>query len=468
MLPEKYLTDQDAAEEFKRILSEKPRWKRLVGSQIAEFISRQVSWPLRAAQWRFERAEQEIHLSTALDRASILAGAEDRQYVPIKPTPSYGDAVFLNRGDTDVLIQACTSWVSEDQLTYEVCEPVNVPAGESAIAGVKQLDTLIEYHTITEEKPYFEIRLKKETSVKVSSMSIDVDNGFGYQRWSLYPRLLNAGENTLAYDEFYTSLDELGIRFGNGTSGKIPKVNASVKVIIKLSSGETELIQGQKLTYLNGSTDLNIGLIAAKTYSPIVGGRSREGIESIRKNALYNVLYDDDVVWSADYEFLIKRKWPELLFVNVWGEQEQEKIHGISFDWINKIFISAYSADRPDIEQLIAGELKDPINRRYVPVPVNIKYYTLVIDGVIPRTESKTVVSDKINELLTVNYTLDSPFRLSKVRLHDVYKLLNKTGYFELCEASLNIEIHGDITSNELNDLVCLDLDTSVISIEYN
>jgi len=463
-----YITEEEALEEFKRILSEKPAWKKLTDSQSIDHISRQVTWPLRAAQWRIERAQQEIHISTAVDRSSVLAGAEDRQYVPRKPAPAYGTVFFYNSSESaTVNVQAGTVWYSDDQLPYQLNESVIVAPLETASGDIEQSDTVLIETTISEEKPYYEILLSDSVSSSAASVSVYVDEGLGFQEWTLRPRMLNTNENSLAYDEFYTSLDELGIRFGNGDFGRIPAVNSSVRVVVTVTEGDTELIEGQKLTLFKGSTDPNIGSIEARTSSLITGGREIEGIEEIRRSALYSVLYDDQLVWDNDYEFLIKRRWPEISWLSVWGEQEQEQETGVSLDNINKIFVSAHSSDTPDIQDIIVGELDPPINREYKPVAPNLKPFTVTIAGIVPRTLVASTVQDEITDLLIDSYGIDSLNRKEVFKLKDMYKLMNGTGYFDSDAADLDIAIAGDTTSNGLDDLVYLDIDNSDISITY-
>ncbi|MCV6588689.1 MAG: hypothetical protein OIF57_06630 [Marinobacterium sp.] len=462
-----YVSAAQAEARFKEILGSKPEWKHLVNSQTIEHLSRQVTWPFRQSLHQMERVKQESHISTALDRSSILAGAEDRQYVPRKPSPSRGIAAFANGGSIDVLIEAGSIWLSDDQLQYEVQEAVSVPAGSYATSEIAQVETITKLHTVTELTAYYEIRLDKSQSAKISSLRIEVDEGMGLLEWSLYPRLLNTNEHSRAFDEFYSSLDELGIRFGNGDFGRIPEMNATVKVTLKLTEGESELLPGQNLTFFGDSADPNIGMITAQTQTAITGGRAREGIEEIRNNAIYNVLYDNQLVWDDDYRFSIRRRWPEALWVNVWGEQEQEQVHGLNQAWINKIFISAYSPDNPDVLSEIVTGMEEPMNRAYIAVEPNLKPYHLIIHATVPRTVVRSTAELSIRERLEFAYGLNSPVRLEEIRLHDMYDLLNETGYFTGAGALLTIDIVGDINSNGLDDLVYLDVQGSTIQVQY-
>lgn len=462
-----YISEEDALNEFKRILAEKPSWQKLTDSQTVEHFSRQVTWPLRQALHRLERVQQESHLTTAIDRSSILAGAEDRQYVPRKPSPSRGKAVFTNKGGVDVLVESGTTWVSDDQLTYEVLEAVSVPAGSYAATDIAQLETVLIEHTVTETKPYYEINLEKKQSSQVSDVTIEIDEGMGSLPWTLKPRLLNTDRYSRAYDEFYTALDELSFRFGNSDHGRIPQANARVTISLKLTEGESELLPGQKLGLVGDSADPNIGMISALTQTSVVGGRARETIEEIRRNALYYVLYDHQLVWDDDYLFHIKRRWPEAIWVNVWGEQEQEQVYGFNTDWINNIFISAYSPDNPNILTDIKAGMEAPMNRRYTIVLPNLKPYHVVIKGTIPRSVVRSTAEITVRNLLSVAYGLNSPTKLEAVRLHDMYDILNSTGHFKADGAQLNIQIIGNTSSNGLEDLVYLDVDNSTIDINY-
>ena len=93
------------------------------------------------------------------------------------------------------------------------------------------------------------------------------------------------------------------------------------------------------------------------TANTISGGADQESTEEIRRNSLYYMLYNEEVVWNGDYEFYIRRKHPDINWLNVWGEQEMEAMQGApNPDYINKIFFTAYAPGNSDINNRGTGE----------------------------------------------------------------------------------------------------------------
>ncbi|MGP9633785.1 hypothetical protein ACT3R7_12030 [Halomonas sp. AOP43-A1-21] len=463
---DQFIDEQAAHNEFKRILTGLPGYERLTDSQIVEGMSLFQSWALRQANWRSERVHQEGFLSTASDRSSVLAHSEGRQYVPRKPTPSRGSVAFTNAGAAPVSFPAGSTWLGPNQLPYQLLDDAVIPAGGTAVFEMCQWEDARYAFTVAETSPFYEITLERENSIQVSQLEVRV----GGEVWSMMPRLMNTNGSSRAYDEFYSPLDEIGIRFGNGTFGKMPKGGDSVVVYAKVTRGETELLAGQELRYLSGSDDTNVGRVQARTYTAIVGGKPQEDIEEIRRNALYYPLFDEQLTWRDDYAFQIRRQWPEVVWVNVWGEQEQEKAHGMSLDNIGKIFVSAYAPERPDIMAEITDRLEKPISREYEAVPPNPKPFMVRLKGRIVRSLPKGRVESEVRTLLERHYGKDSRERRSKVKLKDFYRLLNATGYFEQGrneEGDFIVELFGDTSSNGLDDLPYLDWQLSDIKVGY-
>lgn len=459
---EMFIDEDSALEEFKRILISLPGYERLEDSQIVEAMSLFQSWALRHANWRAERAYQEAFLTTASSRSSVLAHAEGRQYIPRKPTPSRGDVRLVNGGSQPVVFPAGTQWVGNNQLPYQNADDIVVPAGGSTTAEFQQTEPQVFRFTVEETEPFYEITLDREASREVAGLSVRV-NG---KRWEYQPRLMNTRGTDLAYDEFYSALDEIGIRFGNGVFGAMPRGGDSVTIEAQMTRGQTELLPGQEMRYLSGSSDNNVGMVEVRTAKAITGGAAREGIEEIRRNALYYPLYDEQLTWRDDYQFTIRRQWPEVVWVNVWGEQEQEAVHGMSLDHIGKIYVSAYAPDRPDVLDEITSHLEAPISREYEAVVPNFKPFTMTLTGRIVRSLPIGRVLSDVKAALMNAYGKDSRERRSEVKLKDFYRLVSSTGHFEM--GDFTIELAGDFAANGLNDVVHLDWDLSTINVGYD
>lgn len=461
------LSPSEAIEKFQQLLADSPSWAKLRDSQLIEHLAIFASWQYRSALWRLERARQEAFLSTAINRSSVLAGAEDNGYLPRLATPSRGQVAFTNKAADDVVVLAGSTWLLPDQTPVQVVDNVVVPAGSYAVAEARQTESRVITATIEATKAFYEILIDKALTPSISSLSVRVDTGSGLEAWELAPRLMNTTPDGKVFDQFYTALDQLGIRFGDGTFGMIPPLGATVEITLSLTLGPVEVAQGQRLTRLtDGTGDPLLAQVEATTYTTIVGGQAQEDVESIRRNALYYPLYDEQLVWRDDYAFQIRRIWPEAIWVNVWGEQEMERVHGFNFAHINKVFVTAWAPDNLDIGAEIVERLARPTNRSYVFIPPTFRPFTAEIEAVIPRTVPIAKAKEAIRATLLLHYGRDSRQRRDTIRLKDFYALINATGLFA-DGGHFTVELAGTTTPNGLEELVYLDADALDPVVSY-
>lgn len=92
------ILSQIVIEKFKSLIGAMEPWKSLKGSQFVQHLAIMLGWSIEDASYKIERAHQEGFLDTAINRSSILAHGEDREYIPRKPTPGRGKANIINQG----------------------------------------------------------------------------------------------------------------------------------------------------------------------------------------------------------------------------------------------------------------------------------------------------------------------------------------------------------------------------------
>lgn len=457
------LSNDEAIERFKQILASKPEWEKLQGGQFIDHLAVFNSWQYRAAMWRLERDRQEAFLSTAVNRSSVLAGAEDKSYVPRMAVPASGLATIKNASNSDIAAAAGTTWLMPDQTPVTIIQTTIIPANGSASVKIEQYENYNNRQTITESKPFYEILIDKELTPKVCKVEVFIDG----ERWSHAPRLMNIAPNSRVYDLYYTSLDQLGIRFGDGFFGRIPTSGMMAQIKLSLTLGDVEIAAGQKMSRVILAREIpSLANLSAVTATTIKNGKPQEDIESIRLNAKYYPLYDEQLVWRDDYKYQVQRIWPETVWARVWGEQEQEEVYGIDIMHINKIYISAWSPTNPSIGTEIIEKLEEPLNRRYVFVDPNMLPFTITLNAILPRTVQVTDSTAKITNALLLNYGRDSKNRKDEVFIKDLYSIVEKTGVF-VDGGSFEIEIAGLAVDNGLNDLIYLDLVASSLVIDY-
>jgi hypothetical protein len=287
--------------------------------------------------------------------------------------------------------------------------------------------------------------------------------------WQLARLFQNTLPDSTVYDEFYTHTGQMGIRFGNGDYGKILPMDASVRIVLWLTEGETVLQAGMSLAPSGSVLDIN-GAVAKLICTVSVmadGGAPIETSEELRKNLLYWPLYQEQLVWQEDYKYFLRRAFPEILWINVWGESEAEAQLGYkNVDFINKIFISAYAENGEAISSDVMTKLQDIrlLNRRFQWVFPVVHYFYVSIVGKISSKYASETVRSRIYASLETSYGLDSRSRKPDVLLKEIYALVEATGYF--ADGDYTVELAGNHEISALNQIIAIDMEASTIEIE--
>lgn len=456
-----YLESKEQARaEFIELVRKRKALAPLADSQLMLALNTFQNLAIEAANRRIDRTRQDSFLSTALNRSSVLALAEDRLYTPRKPVASRGKIAIHNKSDTDHGLPEFMVLVDERQMSYTIPDPLTVKAGEQVdVPAIQIVSESLEF-IIDEEKPLYEILLPRELSPRVSEYSVFVDSGEGWEEWEYRAMFRNASEHDPIYDEFYAASEQIGIRFGNGLFGRIPPKNAPVLVLMWITEGETTLMPGQQLLPLE-SIPVGLEFESADTF---VGGKSVESTEDIARNARYNILFDNSIVWNEDYEFYARRLHPTLLWFQVWGEQEQEVIAG-RFDpsFINNIFFSCFDPTDPDIANKVAESFNEVprLNRKYTVVEPDLQDFVIAISGRLKRSVGLSAARLAIADALHKDYGQTSYARKNSCLIRDLYQLMNKLDVFA-SEDDIHIQTEGITEPEKLYQMVFVDLEASL------
>jgi len=467
-----YRDKQQSKQAFLDIARAKPELEGF--GQILESMATHLALVGEAALYETDRNFQDSYLTTALNRAAILAASYDRNYVPRKAIPATGSVRAVNRSLTETRsVPAGLVLLSPDNYYYETTMPIVVEPGSNILINSSQVERETLQHTVTEERAFYEIRLDPVTSRRVHKIKVFVD---GYE-WDQTALFRNTTEFTQCWAEFYTELDQLGVRFGNGTYGKIPVLDSEITIELILTDGNVTLLSNQSLSPVDDvPNDLEF-----VTGTTLDAGSDMEGTEETRRNALYYFLYDENHEWANDYRFMLKRLYPDMLFCQIWGEEKQEKMVGFrSVDHISHIFFSVYEPNRPDLPDEVNATLSEipEYNRFFTHKPYEEKNFTVSISGVINRSLVLTDVEIKIKELLVENYGKSSLNRRDSALKRDLYRLMNAmeidaTKVFK-SEDDIFIELTGqtEATVSEqgqklLYEMICIDIDSSTVEIKY-
>ncbi len=414
------MTAEQIQAELEQILAESSWWKRFIGSQFVSYLSLFLAQLIERVTQSSERNLQESFLSHATKRTSILAGAEDRSYVGRKISPSRGTLALYNKSDSRIDVLQYSPLISDDQLQYMVMDAYPISAGQTVEVSIQQIKRVFTTVTIEESKNWQSIALSVDDTKITHKVIVRVNE----ELWESSFKFRNAEKDSKVYSEFYKSSDQIAIRFGNNVTGKALSAGDVVELEIWQTEGETTLIDGQKLKFIEDSEYLNKSLTAT-TLTSIVGGDEAEDIEDIRAGALYADNYDEQIAWDGDYKTFIRKNIGGLEFLNVWGEADQEKLTGIEDQSnVNGIFICTYSSTKGDSvndEILALFDGREAYNERFHFAEREDLPFSVTITGVINANYSASEVGAELIRSLESKFGKDVESTSNNLSLNDLW-----------------------------------------------
>lgn len=400
------MNQSEIQKDFEKELAKSSWWRRTIGSQFVAYLSLFVAQIVDRVTRAGERALQESFLSLAVNRRSILAGAESVGHVGRKISPSIGKANVTNVSAERVTLPAKSQCVAGNQKRYTILESIDLQPNETKEYEVQQFEVYTTTYIVEDEKAWLSIVFSQEMTARTHKLNVSVND----QLWEHAFKFRGCNDKSRAYMEYYKSTDQLGIRFGNGISGQIPRLGDLITLEFWLTEGDTTLLDGQKLDLVDTASFAgSVVPVKIETSSTVTGGAEGEDIESIRSGALYATPYDNQIAWDSDYKTFIRNNLSGMIWLSVWGEQEQEELKGKKdIRNINRIFISAYSNIRA--EDVIKEQILELFNGRegyneiyeYVPrkdVPFTVKVTGYVVANVNPKD-----VEEAVKEQLTYRF----------------------------------------------------------------
>ncbi len=392
------MNQSEIQKDFEKELAKSSWWRRTIGSQFVAYLSLFVAQIVERVTRACERSLQESYLSLAVNRRSILAGAESVGHIGRKISPSIGKARVTNVSSERVTLPAKSQCVAGNQQRYTILDSIDLQPNETKEYEIQQFEVYTTEYIVDDEKAWLSILFSQELTARIHKLHVSV-NG---QLWKHAFKFRGCNDKSRAYMEYYKSTDQLGVRFGNGITGQIPRLGDRITLEFWLTDGDTTLLDGQKLELVD-TKSFNGSVVPVKieTTTTITGGAEGEDIESIRKGALYATPYDNQIAWDGDYKAFISNNLSGIVWLSVWGEQEQEELLGKKdIRNINRIFISAYSNIRD--EDVIKAQILSLFNGRegyneiyeYVPrkdVPFTVKVTGHVVANVSPKDVEKAV-----------------------------------------------------------------------------
>lgn len=290
-------------------------------------------------------ALNESYLTTAQLRSSVVSIAEGIGYVPDTDTASQAklNISFTTSQagrDIEIYLPAFTQFTAEvdgTTYTFQTIERYRAvddgtgfyefltQAGSNEIPvfeGTRRTKTFLvgEY----EDNPVYVI---PDTTIDSSTVVVNVYESVTATAFSTYQNIINASAitaNSTVYILKEAPNGYFELSFGDGeTFGRSPV--AGNKIVVEYLSTRGDLANNAasfeasaQLVAGGVTTDLSVVTLSLST-----GGRGKESIESIRKNAPFQYATQNRMVTSEDYSSLILKNYSSLIRdIKAWGGED--------------------------------------------------------------------------------------------------------------------------------------------------
>ena len=281
-----------------------------------------------------DRVANENYLMTATQRQSILNIAKTYGYTAAGYRASYITIQFTNNTSTAITIPAGTQVTAEvtyndtvTQVIYTtladaVClgvsgstyYPTTVSASQGEDVSIRTANLAVGANDINGEQigisdgsPDQSFPLS-ENQVVDNSISVYVQNGTVYEKWTQVLHLADYGPNDAVYSVSTDADNYVYINFGDGVSGTIPTTLALIKAVYTYGGGTIGNIATGLVTNINkivGYTNQQLATInsaiSVTNTTTGVGGSDPENNDSVRANAPLALTTLNRAVTLKDY-----------------------------------------------------------------------------------------------------------------------------------------------------------------------
>ncbi len=463
------MTLLDIKKLFTQVITDSPWWSKFKGSEFVTYLVTFVAQVYFRANQVSARRLQESFLSLALKMSSILAHAESKGYVAKKRVPTKIGISITNISDVTQFAPANSSLFSSDNnLHYLVQTALTIEPGQTITADCIQGQLVHFQSSVDVTKKYLTKQLDVQTSQSIASLAVFMETPNGdINKWQSTFLFRNTNAESLAYVEFYSTTQQVGIRFGNGISGLIPELGSIITIECVLTEGFSEIAAGQELNFTDDE-NLTDSLIVT-TGDTLIVGSDREGIETVRNNALYHTNYDNSVVFDGDYAYFTRRHIGGLTWFRVWGEKTQEKLQGRSdLDFIGKVYLSAFhpaisQADIATSINTLYANVK-MLNIEYVPVACKEQLFTIQVEAKILSSNKPNLVRGVVVQALEKAFSSASDKHDGLISTNEIWKKLESTGLLTTFTIRTSIDLE---VAPVFDTFRSLDVENSTINITY-
>lgn len=433
-----------------------------------------------------DRIVDEGFLSTATQRSSVVAIAQQLGYQPHTAIPATGQVAFSPApGLTSAFTlpagtQLITSYIAalDRPITYETTSDIIIPAYTTPVPqvvalvaeGATQGSRTLALYASTSGQPATTVRVEDigasdgtksqtftlaQAPVLLDTVRIFVDDGVGGTEWTRVDEFLLARDSDLI---FTADTDDQGVTrvtFGDGVNGAVPATGLTIAAAYRTGGGASGNIPQGGITDLAEAIP---GVVVAGS-SPMAGGADEETIDQIRVNAPRVYRAQGRAVSSGDYADLS---------LTVPGVADARAVvrsaSAVTIFIIGPNNILPSEGQRDSVAQYVqarslSGVVVNVANGTLVPVNVGSSTLPVLISvqARYRRDTVKLAVQQAIQRVFTPPETTFG----SRISISRIYKAIQDVPGVEW--AVIQMMARSDLTQSGTADVVCRDQEIPIV-----
>jgi hypothetical protein len=312
-----------------RIQDRIPEWTASDPSDFGVALVEAFAYLGDIVSYYIDRTANETFLKTAVQRQSILNIAQTYGYIPAGYRQATVDITFSNSSDTDVTIPE-GSVLSADVVTGDIVETLyfttnaeiiidaaleDVPGSATVSASEGRLVSLFvdganaygELIGTSNGAPDMAFELG-ETPVVDGSITIYIQDGDVYSKWTQVQHLVDYGPSDTVYTTFLNEDDTVTINFGDGVSGAIPTAYSEIRALYTVGGGSIGNVSASTINniyYISGLSEAELtalqGNVTVINEGTGIGGSNPESNDQIRIAAPSSIRSGNRAVSLKDF-----------------------------------------------------------------------------------------------------------------------------------------------------------------------
>ena len=348
----------------------------------------------------------ESFLDTALLRDSVVSHAKSLNYVPHSMKAPIATINFSAKSTTSIAstltIPAGFSFLSNqiDSKVYNFVVLQEVTATKANSSFYFENLDIYEGQLITYSFAHNQAANPKQTftlpdaNIDTTTIKVGVSPSSVNTSISVYTNVTDISDVTTTSEVYYLQENKGGkyqIYFGNNIVGKALPDGAVVTVSYLLTNGTSANKANNFVAALTLSDSLNESL-ANFTVTPVSaasGGSEREGVDDIKFGAAAQFTTQNRLITINDYQAFLKRSYPALDSLSVWGgEEETIPVYGT-------VYVSLKPKTNYYISETEKQRIIDDLIKPKAIVAVNTvirdpEYLYLLVESYVQYNKSKT------------------------------------------------------------------------------